>query len=56
MRLAFRLGAEVAELDVHLTAVGPFTVFHDWIPGCRINGQRETRGQTKAFLTAGDAG
>lgn len=35
MRAAFAAGAEVVELDVHLTPDGHFAVFHDWTLDCR---------------------
>lgn len=38
MREAFRLGADVVEIDVHLTRDGVFTVFHDWTLECRTDG------------------
>lgn len=56
MREAFRLGAEVVELDVHLTADGEFAVFHDWTLDCRTDGEGVTRAQPAAALKALDAG
>ena len=56
MREAFRLGAEVVELDLHLTADGRFAVFHDWTLDCRTDGQGVTRHQTMAYLKVLDAG
>ena len=38
MRAAFAAGAEVVELDVHLTPDRVFAVFHDWRLDCRTNG------------------
>jgi glycerophosphoryl diester phosphodiesterase len=38
MRAAFDSGAEVVELDVHLTPDGRFAAFHDWTLDCRTDG------------------
>ncbi|SPF77736.1 glycerophosphodiester phosphodiesterase family protein [Pseudoprimorskyibacter insulae] len=35
---AFALGADVVELDVHLTPDGTFAVFHDWTLDCQTDG------------------
>ena len=43
MRAAFDHGAEVVELDVHLTRDGVFAVFHDWRLECQIDGVGVTR-------------
>jgi glycerophosphoryl diester phosphodiesterase len=45
MRAAFEAGAEMVELDVHLTPDGKFAVFHDWTLECRTDGKGVT-GQT----------
>lgn len=42
MRAAFDSGAEVVELDVHLTPDGKFAVFHDWTLDCRTDGSGVT--------------
>lgn len=55
MREAFRLGADVVELDVHPTADGEFAVFHDWTVDCRTDGKGVTREKTMAELKALDA-
>ncbi|MDO1558066.1 glycerophosphodiester phosphodiesterase family protein [Brevundimonas sp. 2R-24] len=56
MREAFRLGADVVEIDIHPTTDGEFAVFHDWTLDCRTNGQGVTREQTMAYLKTLDAG
>lgn len=38
MKEAFRLGADVVELDIHLTTDDVFAVFHDWTVACRTDG------------------
>ena len=38
IREAFRLGADVVEIDIHLTPDGVFAVYHDWTVDCRTNG------------------
>ena len=43
MRAAFDHGAEVVELDVHLTRDGVFAVFHDWRLECQTDGVGVTR-------------
>lgn len=43
MRAAFVAGAQVVELDVHLTRDGTFAVFHDWTLDCLTNGTGVTR-------------
>ncbi len=42
MRAAFRAGADVVEIDVHLTPDNVFAVFHDWTVDCRTNGTGQT--------------
>ena len=42
MRAAFEAGADVVELDVHLTQDGVFAVFHDWTLDCRTDGAGQT--------------
>ena len=53
---AFALGADVVEIDVHLTADGRFAVFHDWTVDCRTEGKGRTRDHTLAELQKLDAG
>ena len=42
MQAAVAAGAQVIELDVHLTPDNVFAVFHDWTLDCRTNGQGVT--------------
>ncbi|MDJ0513273.1 MAG: glycerophosphodiester phosphodiesterase family protein [Methyloceanibacter sp.] len=42
MRAAFEAGADVVEIDVHLTPDNIFAVFHDWTVDCRTNGTGQT--------------
>jgi glycerophosphoryl diester phosphodiesterase len=42
MRAAFDSGADVVELDVHLTPDGKFAIFHDWTLECRTDGSGVT--------------
>ena len=56
MAEAFRLGADVVELDVHLTPDDVFAVFHDWTVDCRTDGAGVTRKQTLETLQALDLG
>jgi len=42
MRAAFDAGADVVEIDVHLTPDNVFAVFHDWTVDCRTNGTGQT--------------
>ncbi len=54
MQEAFRLGADVVELDVHLTSDNVFAVFHDWTLDCRTNGAGVTHKQDFATLATLD--
>jgi len=56
MRAAFESGAQVVELDVHLTADGIFAVFHDWRLDCQTNGSGVTHKQRFDTLQALDVG
>lgn len=56
MRAAFEAGAEVVELDVHLTPDGKFAVFHDWTLDCRTNGSGVTEETDIATLKSLDVG
>lgn len=40
---AFELGAEVVEIDIHLTPDGQFAVFHDWTLDCKTDASGVTR-------------
>jgi glycerophosphoryl diester phosphodiesterase len=53
---AFRLGADVVELDIHPTTDGEFAVFHDWTLDCRTEGVGVTREQSMAYLKTLDIG
>ncbi|WP_284377693.1 glycerophosphodiester phosphodiesterase family protein [Amylibacter marinus] len=56
MQAAFELGAEVVELDVHLTPDKVFAVFHDWTIDCRTNGTGQTNKITYDDLRTLDLG
>ena len=56
MQEAFRLGADVVEIDVHLTTDNMFAVFHDWTLDCRTDGSGVTNEQNLALLQSLDLG
>jgi glycerophosphoryl diester phosphodiesterase len=56
MRAAFESGADVVELDVHLTPDGKFAVFHDWTLECRTDGTGVTEQTPFATLKTLDIG
>ncbi len=56
MAAAFAAGADVVELDVHLTPDGEFAVFHDWTLDCRTNGSGVTEAVDMAVLKTLDVG
>ncbi|MEL6807934.1 MAG: glycerophosphodiester phosphodiesterase family protein [Pseudomonadota bacterium] len=56
MQEAIRLGADVVEIDVHLTPDDVFAVFHDWTLDCRTNGTGITHEQDMAVLQSLDIG
>jgi glycerophosphoryl diester phosphodiesterase len=56
MRAAFDGGADVVELDVHLTPDGKFAVFHDWTLECRTDGKGVTEQTPFAVLKTLDIG
>lgn len=56
MEAAFQAGADVVELDVHITKDNQFAVFHDWTFGCRTNREGVTRDYTMAELKTFDIG
>ncbi|MBY5934235.1 hypothetical protein KUV51_14595 [Tateyamaria omphalii] len=56
MEEAFRLGADVVELDVHRTTDNAFAVFHDWTVDCRTDGAGVTHEQALVDLKALDLG
>ncbi len=53
---AFRLGADITELDIHPTTDGDFAVFHDWTVDCRTQSKGRTRDHSMAELKALDIG
>ncbi|MFP7225742.1 glycerophosphodiester phosphodiesterase family protein [Priestia filamentosa] len=56
MKAAFEDGADMVELDVHITKDNQFAVFHDWTIDCRTNGRGVTRDYTMAELKKLDIG
>lgn len=56
MRAAFAAGAEVVEIDVHLTPDKKFAVFHDWTLDCRTDGKGVTEETDSAALKTLDIG
>jgi len=56
MEAAFEDGADMVELDVHITKDNQFAVFHDWTVECRTNGKGVTRDYTMAELKKLDIG
>ncbi|MFO1100482.1 MAG: glycerophosphodiester phosphodiesterase family protein [Xanthobacteraceae bacterium] len=51
---AFRLGADVVEIDINPTTDGQFAVFHDWSVDCR--GKGTTRARNPIRVEALDIG
>ncbi|WP_114954496.1 glycerophosphodiester phosphodiesterase family protein [Sphingosinicella terrae] len=56
VREAFRMGADMVEIDIHPTTDGEFAVFHDWTIDCRTDGRGITREQSMAHLRTLDIG
>jgi glycerophosphoryl diester phosphodiesterase len=56
MGAAFASGADVVELDVHLTPDGKFAVFHDWTLDCRTDGSGVTEQTPFSVLKTLDIG
>ena len=56
MRAAFEAGADVVEIDVHLTPDGAFAVFHDWTLDCQTDGSGVTHETPMAALRGLDLG
>ncbi len=56
MEAAFASGADVVELDVHLTPDKQFAVFHDWTVDCRTEGEGATEEREMAYLKSLDIG
>lgn len=56
MKAAFDAGADIVELDVHLTPDGQLAVFHDWTVDCRTEGEGVTQDLDMAYLQTLDVG
>lgn len=56
MRAAFDAGADIVELDIHLTPDKQFAVFHDWTLDCRTDGKGVTEETPMAVLKSLDIG
>ncbi len=56
MQAAFDAGADVVEIDVHLTPDNRFAVFHDWTVDCRTDGEGVTGQLDMAYLKTLDIG
>ena len=56
MRAAFDAGADVVELDIHLTPDNQFAVMHDWTLDCRTDGKGVTEETPMATLKTPDSG
>lgn len=56
MEAAFAAGADVVELDVHLTPDKQFAVMHDWTVDCRTEGKGVTEQLDMAYLKTLDLG
>ena len=56
MEAAFAAGADVVELDVHLTPEKTFAVIHDWTVDCRTQGKGVTEDLAIAYLKTLDVG
>lgn len=56
MEAAFADGADVVELDVHLTPDKKFAVLHDWTVDCRTDGKGVTEQLDMAYLKMLDLG
>jgi len=56
MQAAFDAGADIVELDVHLTPDGHWAVFHDWTLDCRTDGSGKTHKTPMSTLKSLDLG
>jgi glycerophosphoryl diester phosphodiesterase len=56
MEAAFAAGADVVELDVHLTPDKQFAVMHDWTVDCRTEGEGVTEELEMTYLKTLDVG
>jgi len=53
---AFDYGADVVEVDVHLTTDDVFAVFHDWNLECQTDGEGTVREKSFSYLKSLDLG
>ncbi len=56
MQAAFTAGAQIVELDIHLTTDGQFAIIHDWTLDCRTDGTGVTHDADMATLKSLDIG
>lgn len=56
MDAAFAAGADIVEVDVHLTTDGVFAVYHDWTLDCQSDGTGVTHQQSFEYLRGLDLG
>lgn len=56
MKAAFDYGADIVELDVHLTTDKTLAVFHDWTLDCQTDGTGITNKQSFEYLSTLDLG
>ncbi|MGN7399987.1 glycerophosphodiester phosphodiesterase family protein [Cytobacillus praedii] len=56
MKAAFNAGADIVEIDVHVTKDEEFAIFHDWTLDCRTDGTGTTRDYTMDELKELDVG
>lgn len=56
MEAAFKHGADIVELDVHMTKDNQFAIFHDWTLDCRTNAKGTTKDYTMEELKKLDIG
>ena len=56
IQAAFDSGATIVEIDIRPTRDKQLVVFHDWMLGCRTNGQGNVRDHTVGYLKTLDIG
>jgi len=56
IQAAFDFGATIVEIDIRPTKDKQLVVFHDWMLGCRTNGQGNVRDHTIDYLRKLDLG
>lgn len=56
IQAAFDYGATIVEIDIRPTRDKQLVVFHDWMLGCRTNGQGNVRDHTVDYLKTLDIG